>query len=282
MSRQQWEGLRLPGSLEEQPWEVFHENSKLGFFGGLPPDEEVEATMRSMHPALVFEGYPAFALPTELPPIELPLDTALRTRVSARTMRRCTVSFEQLAAFLFYAYGITRDNADTHFARAFRVVPSGGALYPLEIFFYSSAVSGLQQGVYHYNPDANCVRLVLEGDRSDELRQAVAQPEVATEAAVLFFITALFERATFKYGDRGYRFALIEAGHVGQNMNLVANGLGLGSLNVGGFFDNVVDDFLGLDGVTHSTLYIVAVADGTEAGGTGEPGEEPESDAVVD
>jgi len=176
-------------------------------------------------------------------------------------MRWCAISFEQLAAFLFYAYGITRDNAGTHFSRAFRVVPSGGALYPLELFFHTRAVRGLPPGLYHYNPDANCVRLVLDGDRSDDLVSAVAQPEVVTESAVLFFITALFERTTFKYGDRGYRFALIEAGHVGQNLNLVANGLGLGSLNVGGFFDNVVDDFLGLDGVTHSTVYIVAVAD---------------------
>lgn len=78
-------------------------------------------------------------------------------------------------------------------------------------------------------------------------------------SSLLVFITAMFERSIFKYGDRGYRFVLLEAGHAAQNLNLVSNALGLGSLNIGGFFDREMDDFLGLDGITHSTIYMVAI-----------------------
>ena len=62
------------------------------------------------------------------------------------------------------------------------------------------------------------------------------QPEIGMTATILIFITALFERSTFKYQDRGYRYTLLEAGHVAQNLNLVANALGYGAVNIGGFF----------------------------------------------
>ncbi len=65
----------------------------------------------------------------------------------------------------------------------------------------------------------------------------MVQPEIGLTATVLIFITALFERSTFKYQDRGYRFTLIEAGHVAQNMKLTATALGFSSVNLGGFFD---------------------------------------------
>lgn len=76
---------------------------------------------------------------------------------------------------------------------------------------------------------------------------------------MIVFITAIFERSVFKYGDRGYRFIFLEAGHVAQNMNLVCAALGLGCVNIGGFFDREIDDLLDLDGITHSTLYMLAL-----------------------
>jgi SagB-type dehydrogenase family enzyme len=78
---------------------------------------------------------------------------------------------------------------------------------------------------------------------------------------MVIFITSVFERSVFKYGDRGYRFIFLEAGHVAQNINLVAYGLGLASVNIGGFLDRRVDDFLGLDGLTHSTIYMIAIGE---------------------
>jgi SagB-type dehydrogenase family enzyme len=166
---------------------------------------------------------------------------------------------EFLANLLHHSYGVTRENADNGFPRPFRIVPSAGALYPLEIFFHSSKVQGLQDGIYHYHPARNCLRQLSPRNESKNIAERLIQPEIALEASVIIFITAIFERSVFKYGDRGYRFVLLEAGHVAQNMNLVGNALGLGCVNLGGFFDREIDDFLGLDGVTHSTLYLIAI-----------------------
>src|SRR5207245_9426145 len=139
------------------------------------------------------------------------------------------------------------------------VVPSGGARYPLEIFFHSATIEGLQAGLYHYNPAENHLRFLRKGDATNKIAEAMAYPDLAAGASLLVFITAVFERSIFKYGDRGYRFILLEAGHVAQNINLVTNALGLGGTNIGGFFDRQIDDFLGLDGVTHSTIYMIAI-----------------------
>jgi SagB-type dehydrogenase family enzyme len=71
----------------------------------------------------------------------------------------------------------------------------------------------------------------------------------------------MFERSTFKYGERGYRFVLLEAGHVAQNLSLTACALGMGCVNIGGFFDRKVDELLELDGLHQSTIYMAGVGD---------------------
>jgi SagB-type dehydrogenase family enzyme len=140
----------------------------------------------------------------------------------------------------------------------------------LEIYVHSSRVEGWEPGLYHYSAAENQMRRLHTGDLHGPLSEALVQSELATNASALFFITALFERTIFKYEDRGYRFILLEAGHVAQNINLVATALGLGCLNVGGFFDRQVDVMLGLDGVTQSTIYMVAVGNQGSPEGNGE------------
>jgi SagB-type dehydrogenase family enzyme len=166
---------------------------------------------------------------------------------------------KQIGTLFFYAYGVTRKNTDTSFPRPFRVVPSGGALYPLELFFHTAHLEGHPSGIYHYNAAEHCVRHLHEGDDTHRISLGLVQPELAQEASLIIFLTAIFERSTFKYGERGYRFILLEAGHVAQNINLVTNALGLGCVNIGGYFDRDIDDYLDLDGITHSTIYMIAI-----------------------
>jgi SagB-type dehydrogenase family enzyme len=99
---------------------------------------------------------------------------------------------------------------------------------------------------------------MADGDRSEAISARLAQPEIARDASLIIFITALFERATTKYGERGYRFALLEAGHVGQNLALVASALDVAAMSVGGYFDYLIDELIEIDGITHSTVYLHA------------------------
>ncbi len=254
-----WNELLLPSTTEDVAWELFHENSKLGrYFQGLSEEQVVQKT-KELHESLPYEGYPRVELPAPLATPTASLSETILNRMSIRNFSPRIFSLEEVATLLHYAYGVTRDNQGTAFPRPFRVVPSGGALYPLEIFFHCVDVDGIDPGLYHYNAAGHHIRRLREGDERQFFSESIIQPDVALESSLMIFMTAMFERTVFKYGDRGYRFTFLEAGHVAQNMNLVATALGLGCVNIGGFYDREIDEFLGIDGLTHSTLYMLAI-----------------------
>jgi len=246
----------LPSDEAEEPvWELFHENSKIERFSRPPPNEIVRRRMVELAVSFAYDGYPEFELPPP-PPLDEPLGEVMRARQSGRVMRACPLTLSQVSALLEYAYGETRDNAGSDFPRPFRTVPSGGALYPLELYLHSARIAGAPAGLYHYNPTDRKLRLVKRGDLTHRLTRVLVQPELPLNAAGFVFITAMFERTVFKYADRGYRFTLLEAGHVAQNLNLAATALGFGVLNIGGYFDRELDAMLDLDGINRSVVYM--------------------------
>ena len=249
----------VPPGDADLVWETFHENSKVSRFDIPPSDHEVLARMAELAESLSFHGYPVVSLPESPPPLTMSLGDAIRKRATAKQMVPGPVDLQTVATLLRCGYGITRDQRSLGYPRAFRTTPSGGALYPLEIYFHSAHTAGFEPGLYHYNPTENNLRLLRHGDYTESIANALVQQNIADEASLIVFITALFDRSTFKYGDRGYRFALIEAGHVAQNIDLAAVALDLACINLGGFYDRKIDDFLDLDGLMHSTLYMVAI-----------------------
>jgi len=83
----------------------------------------------------------------------------------------------------------------------------------------------------------------------------LVDPALVDGAAALLVVTAMFWRSRFKYGARGYRFALLESGHVVQNAVLAATALGLPALPLGGFYDRRIDELVGADGLDEATVY---------------------------
>jgi SagB-type dehydrogenase family enzyme len=249
----------VDGPDEPDAWSVFHENSKTSRLEPALPDAEVVARMKQLWDALPYHGHDENALPDALAALDTPLGDAILRRVTARDIAPAPMSLAQVATVLHAAYGVTRDNEDGGFPRPFRTVPSGGALYPLELYLHTSHVDGLTAGIHHFDPRAHALRLLQRGDCARQISEALVQPRLAASVSALVFVTAVFERSVFKYGNRGYRFILLEAGHVAQNINLVATALGFGCANIGGFFDRDIDRLLGLDGVRHSTVYLVGI-----------------------
>jgi SagB-type dehydrogenase family enzyme len=247
----------MPGA--DAGWQLYHENSKVTRFRRPMQEQALVEWQLNLARSLVYEGHPAVALPPPRDSFSNTLEGALRERLTATELKRVDLPLDVMATLLHYAYGITRPVAEGGFPFGYRAVPSGGALYPLELYFHAASVNGLTPGIYHYEPHANVVRRFVDGDQTELLAASMAQPELAREASALFFITALFERTTTKYGERGYRFALIEAGHVGQNLALCTAALGLSSTPIGGFFDRAIDDLLQIDGINHSALYLFAI-----------------------
>ena len=79
------------------------------------------------------------------------------------------------------------------------------------------------------------------------------------KASTVFIITGVLDRTRIKYRDRGYRYALIETGHLGQNICLLTAELGLGCYPLGGFIDHVVNELLDISFQKEFALYLLAV-----------------------
>jgi SagB-type dehydrogenase family enzyme len=114
--------------------------------------------------------------------------------------------------------------------------------------------------VYHYVP----VHHGLEQLRDEALPRRFQTylfmgQRWATEAGAVVVITAVPGRSLWKYGDRGYRYFLLEAGHAMQNLNLAAIAVGLGSCNLGGFFDDELAAVVRADVEEEFPLYAAAV-----------------------
>ena len=115
-------------------------------------------------------------------------------------------------------------------------------------------------GMYHFNPLHHALEQISdEAPPPGFLGELFMNQPYVPEASCLFVTTSVVDRTMWKYEDRGYRYILFEAGHVAQNLDLTAIALGLGPLNLGGFFDLDLAELLRLDPEVEVPLYVTAV-----------------------
>ena len=179
-----------------------------------------------------------------LPKLEgkMSVEEALAKRRSRRVFKDQSLTIEIISQLLWSAQGITENR------RGFRTAPSAGATYPLDIYLVvgKDRLEHLKAGVYHYNPFRHSVKNITDGDQRRELARACLAQRFIEDAPVSLIITAEFSRITNRYGKIGIYYAYIEAGHVGQNIYLQVESLGLGTVTVGAFYEREVSKVLGL------------------------------------
>ena len=182
------------------------------------------------------------------------VEKTIKERRTIRDFKDRLLSLNHLSQLLWAAQGVTDPNGMK------RAAPSAGALFPLDIYVIvgEKGVKGMEAGVYHYLPKTHTLLLLSKGDRRKEVASASLRQMWITQASVIFIITAEYKRNAWKYGERGIRYALIEAGHVGQNLFLQAEALGLGAGIVGAFNDKEVSKVAGLP-PKHEPLSIMPV-----------------------
>ena len=167
------------------------------------------------------------------------VEKALSERRSIRSYEDEPLTLRDLSQLLWAAQGTTDP-------RGFRTAPSAGALYPLELYVAAGNVTDLPDGVYKYKPYEHELVKIAEGDKRIELsRAALGQGSIREGAAVIIF-SAVYERTTVKYGERGMRYVHIEVGHAAQNVYLQAASLNLGTVIVGAFYDDEVKKIMGM------------------------------------
>ena len=120
-------------------------------------------------------------------------------------------------------------------------------------------MEGLEKGVYHYNIEEHVLEELNRGDFSAEAAHAALEQKACAEAPVVLVWTAVFERSKWKYAQRAYRYVYLDAGHIAENLALAATGSGLASCQIGAFFDDEVNQIIGVDGEDESALYLSVV-----------------------
>lgn len=128
----------------------------------------------------------------------------------------------------------------------------------IETFIAVSGVNGLEDGCYYYAPKAQELRQIRFKNFRRELYYLCLQQDLGRDAAVVLFHTADLKKAIANYGDRVYRYLHLDAGHLGQRLNLAAIYLRLGVSGIGGFFDNQVNEVLGIP-TDEAVLYITTL-----------------------
>jgi SagB-type dehydrogenase family enzyme len=244
----------------DDPAEVFHEASRL-----YPRVADPRAQVRLLEASAELRASSRRATQrrSHLPPVPLPPGSPLSCALGDALLRRRTrrdwgdgdLELPDLAALLRAGYGVTGSAAD----HELRSVPSGGALYPLDLYVVALRVVGIQPALYHFDPLRDVLTRLREVPSSVEIAALSPCPELLLPSAALLVVTASFYRSRFKYGQRGYRFALFEAGHVVQNIVLAAAALDLPALPFGGFYDRRVDALLDADGLEEASTYMLVL-----------------------
>ncbi|MFH0812333.1 MAG: SagB/ThcOx family dehydrogenase [Pseudomonadota bacterium] len=185
----------------------------------------------------------------------MPLEEAIEKRRSVRNYSRKALSLAQLSQILFAAQGVT----GTIYGHLIRSAPSAGALFPIEVYAVVNKVEGLSPGIYHYNVQEHALEMLNAGDYRNQITDAGLKQDMLGEANVTFVLSAIFDRTRHKYGERGFRYIYMEAGHISQNIYLQAVSLGLASVSVGAFLDDKVNQLIGIDGRKEAVIYLHAV-----------------------
>lgn len=191
----------------------------------------------------------------KLPPPKLKgnysLEEVLEKRRSVRQFSNKPIILTELSQLLWAAQGITSPDG-------LRTAPSAGATYPLEVLVVVGNIEGLSQGVYRYIPEQHSLVIEHKTDKRRELYNASLRQSSILQAPCSIVFTAIYERTTDKYGERGKKYVHMEVGHAAQNVYLQAEALSLHTVVIGAFYDDQVSKILSLK-KNEYPLYIMPV-----------------------
>ena len=186
------------------------------------------------------------------------LPQLIESRRSARIYTQETMTLEQLSFLLWACQGVKSIRGKSY--ATLRTVPSGGARHPFETYLLIRKVNGLKPGVYHYLPMDHQLEFLHEIENLDEtVNESLCGQSWAVKANVLFYWSMVPYRAEWRYGIYAHRVALMDAGHMAENLYLACTGIGLGCCAIGAFRDELCNKMLTLDGEEEFTLYVVPV-----------------------
>ena len=182
---------------------------------------------------------------------------AITNRRSIRSYSDTPLSISELSFLLWCTQGVKKIIPGT---ATFRTVPSAGARHAFETYLLVNNVSGLTCGLYRFLACTHKLAVFdLDDGIADSISDSCLGQEMVREGAVTFIWTAVPYRMTWRYGERGYRYLLMDSGHVCQNLYLAAEAIDCGVCAIGAFDDDQINHVLALDVEEQFVIYIAAL-----------------------
>ena len=220
---------------------------------------------------LKIEPPPAFWWrPTQLEQVNVPVNVhesnnsllhVMQKRRTNRTSSRSELELSKIVKCLYAGLGIVGTMKATSGDVPLSMTPSGGARNPYEAFVIIRKCNGIDAGIYHYCAAEQVLEKVNSFDPNTRIADLFGSQEWLDEMAVVIVLVAVFERTMWKYQDpNAYRVVLIEAGHIGQNIMLMATEQGYTACPTAAMSHNKVSDFLKLENkLLHAPIYALTL-----------------------
>ena len=194
--------------------------------------------------------------PEKLSLPEVPIHQAISRRRSRRSYQDKSLENSELSSLLYYTQGIKRSLPGE---KSLRTVPSAGARHALETYLYLHRAADLPRGLYHYRAEEHQLALLQEDDLMAEVYRGVLRQKFVRQAAAVFFWAADIYRMAWRYSERAYRYIMLDAGHVCQNLYLVGEIIQAGVCAIAAFDDDYLNNLLELDGREQFVIYAAAL-----------------------
>lgn len=181
------------------------------------------------------------------------LENTILKRRSTRNYSGSDITLDQLKALLHFTY-----QWSDYLDQGLDANPDYFTLDLIQTFIAVSGVEGLDAGCYYYAPQAQELRQIRFKNFRRELHFLCLGQNLGKNASAIVFHTADLTGAIAQWGDRVYRYLHMDAGHLGQRLNLAAIRLNLGVSGIAGFFDDRVNEVLGIP-PQEAVLYLTTI-----------------------
>ncbi|MGC9067834.1 MAG: SagB/ThcOx family dehydrogenase [Thermoprotei archaeon] len=240
---------------KEEPGITYHKYSKHSKFRIFMTPRRI---YRGPLPQLIkrYKNAEVIRLPPPNPSLaSTPTGINIATRRSFRDFKPKPISLDILSTLLYLVVGITAWENQW----PLRAYPSAGALQPVEAYIIANYVNDINMGLYHYNPQDHTLEVLKKNDLRRTIVNIALDQDFLYNASIILILSTVYLRTLWKYGDRAYRYSLLDTGAAMENAYLAATSMGLGACAIGAYYDDDLNALLGLDENEEITQVMIAI-----------------------
>lgn len=208
--------------------------------------------------------------------LNVPLGPVIQSRRSMRNFSGRLIKLKELSTLLYYSQGVSAvadisqdiegglsptKTLGADYTNNLRNAPSGGALYPIDLYLLVNGVEKLEKGIYKYMPNTHSLHFIRKMREHDIflLSNSLTRFDGFDSDKIglsIVFVYNIFLNSR-KYGDSGVGFGLIEAGEISQGIHLASTALAIGSCDIGGYQKQKFEKFIGIDGLSKHMIHLI-------------------------